>query len=108
MADSQEGSQRQRRLALWLFLAPLAIATAVVHWTIHRSIIGPVVRVMQGIEEAADGTAHASETVSQSGQAVARDAGEQATCLAETSSALEEISATTDQNASRAAGARTD
>jgi hypothetical protein len=102
---TQERSEKQRRAALWLFAATLVIAGIIVQFTIRRAIIAPVLRVMQGIEETADRTAQASAGVAKAGQAVARDAGEQATCLTETSSALEEISATTNQNAGRAAEA---
>jgi methyl-accepting chemotaxis protein len=102
---TQEQSEKQRRTALWLFGATLAIAGVIVQFTIRRAIIAPVLRVMQGIEATADLTAQASDGVAKAGQAVARDAGEQATCLTETSATLEEISATTDQNAGRAAQA---
>jgi methyl-accepting chemotaxis protein len=64
--------------------------------------MGPIVRVIHGVQGAANQAAHASERMSESGQTVSRDAQEQAACIEQTSASLEEISATTRENANRA------
>jgi methyl-accepting chemotaxis protein len=95
-------SANQRWLALGLFGATLLVAGVIVNLTIRRSIMGPIVHVIKGVQGASDQAAHASERMSQSGQTVSRDAQEQAACIEETSASLEEISATTRENANRA------
>jgi methyl-accepting chemotaxis protein len=101
----QEHSTWQRRLALALLGSTLLIAGAIVHLTIRRSITGPIMRVIDGVQTATHEAAQASGRLAQSGQTVARDAQEQAACIEETSASLEEISTTTRQNANRAAEA---
>lgn len=98
----QTRSARQRWVALLLFGVTLAVAGVIVSLTIRRSISGPILRVIHGVQEAADGAAHASGQMAQSGEVVARDAQSQAASLQETSASLEEISATTRENADRA------
>lgn len=100
-----QSSAKQRLLALVVFGITLVVAAVVVSLTIRRSITGPVLRVIDGVQEAANGAAHASEEMSECGQAVQKDATEQAACVEETSASLEEISATARQNASRAGAA---
>jgi len=98
----QAHSAEQRRLALALFGCTLLIAAVIVNLTIRRSITGPIRRVIDGVQGAADEAAQVSDRLSQSGQTVARDAQDQAACIQETSASLEEISTTTRQNANRA------
>ena len=98
----QQRSARQSALALTVFVVTLMVAGAIVHLTIRRSITGPVVRVIGGVQEAADEAARASAQMAQSGMEVSNSAQEQAACIQETSAALEEISAATRQNADRA------
>jgi methyl-accepting chemotaxis protein len=74
----------------------------IVHLTIRRSITGPILRVISGVQSAADEAAQASTQLAQSGQEVSSNAREQAACIEETSASLEEISATTRQNARNA------
>jgi methyl-accepting chemotaxis protein len=102
LATVQQNSTSARWLALALFGTTLLVASVIVNLTIRRSITGPIVRVIHGVQQAADASAATSDRMAQSGQGVARDAQEQAACVQETSASLEEISATSRQNASRA------
>jgi methyl-accepting chemotaxis protein len=95
-------SASQGLLSLAVFAATLAVAGAIVHLTIRRSITGPVVRVIGGVQDAANEAARASEQMAHSGMEVSSSAQEQAACIEQTSASLEEISATTRQNADRA------
>jgi len=98
----QQRSANQRWLAMIVFGVTMLVAAVIVHITIRRSITGPVLRVIEGVQEAADGAAEASNQMSESGELVARDAQEQAACVQETSASLTEMSATTAENATRA------
>jgi hypothetical protein len=98
----RQRSAQQRWLAMIVFGATILIAAVIVHITIRRSITGPVLRVIHGVQEAADGAAEASNQMSESGGVVARDAQEQAACIEETSASLSQMSATTLENATRA------
>jgi methyl-accepting chemotaxis protein len=95
-------SVQQRWLAMIVFGITIVVAAVIVHVTIKRSITGPVLRVIQGVQQAADGAAEASDQMSESGGVVARDAQEQAACIQETSAALAQMSSTTHENATRA------
>jgi methyl-accepting chemotaxis protein len=95
-------SVQQRWLAMIVFGITIVVAAVIVHVTIKRSITGPVLRVIQGVQQAADGAAEASQQMSESGGVVARDAQEQAACIQETSAALAQMSSTTLENATRA------
>ena len=98
----QRASFHQRWLAMIVFGITILVAAVIVHITIRKSITGPVLRVIHGVQEAADQAAEASNQMSESGGVVARDAQEQAACIEETSASLAEISATTMENATRA------
>jgi hypothetical protein len=102
LGEVQQRSAQQRWLALLLFGISLAVAGVLVNVTIRRAIIGPIMRVIDGVRHAADQAAVASDQMAQSGQVVAKDAQEQASCLEETSASLQQISATTRENANRA------
>lgn len=102
LSMSQASSQTQRWVGLFVCLVTIAIASGVVNLTIRRSITGPILRVIRGVQEAADDAARASDVMAQSGQVVAQEAQQQAAYIQETSASLEEISATTNQNAARA------
>jgi len=95
-------SSRQESLSLVVFFITLVVSGVIVSLTIRRAITGPVVRVIGGVQGAADGAAQASAQMAESGMQVSNDAQEQAACIEETSASLEEISATTRQNADRA------
>jgi methyl-accepting chemotaxis protein len=105
LSSLERSSARQSTLALVLFAGTLLVAGVIVHWTIRRSITGPVVRVIGGVQEAAGETARATSQMAQFGIEVSNDAQEQAACIQETSASLEEVSTTTRQNADRAADA---
>jgi methyl-accepting chemotaxis protein len=98
----EKRSAQQRWLAMIVFGVTILVAALIVHITIRRSITGPVLRVIHGVQEAADGAAEASNLMSESGNVVARDAQEQAACIEETSASLAEMSSTTAENATRA------
>jgi len=98
----ETSSVHQSSFALAVFAITLIVAGAIVHLTIKRSITGPVVRVIAGVQEAANESARAAAQMAQSGAEVSNNAQEQAACIEETSASLEEISATTRQNADRA------
>jgi methyl-accepting chemotaxis protein len=97
-----ESSRRQGSLGLIVFAVTLLLAGAIVHLTIKRSITGPVIRVISGVQQAANETAQASAKMAQSGREVSSNGQEQVACIEETSASLEEISVTTRQNADRA------
>jgi len=102
LADVGQSSARQRWIALAVFVLTLAVAGVIVNLTIRRSITGPILKVIRGVESAVHQSTGAADRMNSSGQVVARDAQEQAACIEETSASLEEISATTRQNANRA------
>jgi methyl-accepting chemotaxis protein len=102
LGNLEADSASQASFSLVVFLGTLLVAGAIVHLTIRRSITGPVVRVIGGVQEAADEAAGAAAKMAQSGTEVSSNAQEQAACIEETSASLEEISATTRQNADRA------
>src|ERR1019366_5347738 len=90
-----ERSASQGLLGLAVFVVTLLLAGVIVHLTIRRSITGPVLRVIGGVQDSANEAARAAAQMAQSGTEVSNNAQEQAACIAETSAALEEISATT-------------
>lgn len=93
LSATRTASEHQRELDIVLFLSTLAIAFVIVTLTIRRSITGPILHLVHGMQEAADQAARASSQVAQSSQTVARDAHEQAAYLQETSASLREVSA---------------
>lgn len=76
--------------------------TIVLVYIFSRSISRPIMRVVEGVNEAADQVAAASGEVSGSSQSLAEGASEQAAALEETSSSLEEMASMTRQNAEHA------
>jgi len=100
-----ESSARQESFGLGVFALTLILAGVIVHLTIRRSITGPVIHVIAGVQEAANEAGRASAQLAQAGVEVSNNAQEQAACIEETSASLEEISATTRQNADRASEA---
>jgi len=102
LATVQDGSARQRLVDLVVFAVTLLVAGVIVNLTIRRAITGPIMRVIDGVQGAAEEAGNASDRMAEDGKVVARDAQEQASYIEETSASLEEISATTRQNADRA------
>jgi methyl-accepting chemotaxis protein len=105
LSELEARSGHRSRLALAVFAITLIVAGAIVHLTIKRSITGPVVGVIGGVQNAADETGRAAAQMAQSGAEVSNNAQQQAVCIEETSASLEEISTTTRQNADRAGDA---
>lgn len=103
----QQRSAYARWLELAVLLVTIVVAAVIVNLTIRKAITGPIVRVIYGVQKAANASASTSGRMAESGKGVARDAQEQAACVEETSASLEEISATSQQNASRATEADT-
>lgn len=99
LASIQEQSAWQRRLGIGLFVVTLLVAGILVNVTIRRGITGPVKRVINGVQQAADQAGTASSALAESGQTVASDAEYQASYVEETSASLEGISASTKENA---------
>jgi methyl-accepting chemotaxis protein len=78
------------------------LAGLVISLLITRSIIRPLGRIIQGLEEGADNVTQASQQGSVSSQSLAEGASEQAASIEETSSSLEEMSSMTKKNAENA------
>ncbi len=70
-----------------------------------RSIVKPVNRIIEGLNEGAEQVASASTQVSSSSQSLAEGASEQAASIEETSSSMEEIDSMTSKNAESASHA---
>ena len=88
-----------------VMLITLAIGTVVAIFCavwIARSILGPLNRIIAGLNEGAEQVAAAAGQVSAASQSLAEGATEQAAGLEETSSSLEEMSSMTKQNADNA------
>lgn len=81
LSAMEERSARQGSLALAVFVVTLLLAGVIVHLTIRRSITGPVVRVIGGVQDAANEAAQAAAQMAQSGTEVSSNAQEQATCI---------------------------
>jgi methyl-accepting chemotaxis protein len=71
-------------------------------FTITRSIVKPINRVITGLTDGSQQVSAASSQVSSSSQSLAEGASEQASSLEETSSSLEEMASMTKQNAANA------
>lgn len=95
-------SSSQRWVSLAVFFITLIVAAIIVNLTIRRAITGPILTVIGGMQESADGAAVASDQMTRSGKIVARDAQQQAAYLQETTSSLAQISSTTSVNAGQA------
>jgi methyl-accepting chemotaxis protein len=78
---------------------------AAILFFITRSIVGPINRIIQGMEEGANQVAAASGQVSASSQSLAEGASEQAASIEETSASMEEMSSMTKKNAENSAHA---
>ena len=67
-----------------------------------RSIVGPIRRIIEGLNEGAEQVSSASGQVSSASQSLAEGASEQAASIEETSASIEEMSSMTKQNADNA------
>ena len=89
----------------WLIglVALIGIAAIVlIALLVTRSIVKPINRIIDGLNEGADQVASASGQVSSASQSLAEGASEQAASVEETSSSLEEMASMTKQNAEHA------
>jgi hypothetical protein len=105
VSSMEQQSENRRWISLAVFATTLIVAGIIVNVTIRRSITGPIMRVIDGVQAAAVEAEQASDRMALSGQGVARDSQSQAISIKETSASLEEISLTTRDNANRATDA---
>ncbi len=102
--SKQESVSLARTAGLLSLIAVLVgIALAItIGYLLARSIVKPVTRIIDGLNEGSDQTISASGQVSTASQQLAEGAAEQAAALEETSSSLEEMASMTKQNADNA------
>jgi len=93
----------------WALGAVLVAGVAVsilLAWMTTRRVVGPLHRIISGLEGGSKQTAGAANQVSRSSQSLAHGASELAVALQETNSSVEETHAMTKQNAANAAQAK--
>jgi methyl-accepting chemotaxis protein len=84
----------------------LALASgALIGWFTNRSIVKPIHRIIEGLNEGGSQVAEAAVQVSSASQSLAQGASEQASGIEETSASLEEMFAMTQHNAENAENA---
>ncbi len=87
-----------------VFIACILVIVPIV-FLFSSSLVKPINRIIQGLNEGADQVVSASGQVSSASQSLAEGSSEQAASLEETSSSLEEMSSMTKQNADNASQA---
>jgi methyl-accepting chemotaxis protein len=92
----------QRNFNLGVLIATLVVSFIIINRTIRNSVVGPIYRVVRGVETAASAASLASDQVARSGGQVANSANEQASYLQQTSASLNQIAAMTRSNSERA------
>ncbi|MEA3638509.1 MAG: methyl-accepting chemotaxis protein [Lamprobacter sp.] len=102
IADESMQSLTLSSLVVMIGQVIALIIGIVLAWLITRSIVGPINRVVKGLQEGSEQVATVSGHVNISSQQMAEGAGEQASSLEETSSSVEEMAAGTRQNAEHA------
>ncbi len=108
LARTQEiANESKQNMTLSSLLVSIGLVVAlilgiVLAWLITRSIVGPINRVVKGLQDGSEQVATVSGHVNISSQQMAEGAGEQASSLEETSSSVEEMAAGTRQNAEHA------
>ncbi|MBU2621851.1 MAG: MCP four helix bundle domain-containing protein [Proteobacteria bacterium] len=98
-ANAEANFMRVFSLTVMLIGVVLSMALGIF---LTRSIVGPIRRIIEGLNEGAEQVASASGQVSSSSQSLAEGASEQAAGIEETSSSIEEMSSMTKQNAANA------
>ena len=83
----------------------LAFSMVIMIFSINRSMIKPISRMLIGLSQASEQIAGASGHISSSSQSMAESSSAQAASLEETSAALEQMAAMTQQNAKNAENA---
>ena len=102
LAQDMTGQARQTvTLVISVAAAAVAIGLALAV-LITRSIVRPIRRIIEGLNEGADQVNEAAGQVASASQSLAAGASEQASSLEETSSALEEVAAMTRTSADNA------
>ncbi|WP_462320972.1 methyl-accepting chemotaxis protein [Halochromatium sp.] len=107
IANQSKQSLSLSSLVVLVGLLIALILGVVLAWLITRSIVGPINRVVKGLQAGSEQVATVSGHVNISSQQMAEGAGEQASSLEETSSSVEEMAAGTRQNAEHAREADT-
>lgn len=105
LGQVQARARGQRISALIVFAITLLVAALLVHTTVRRGIVAPLLVVIRGVQTAAADAARESEAMAKSGEKVACDSRDQASSVEETSAVLEQISASASENATCAAQA---
>ena len=107
IAEVMHKGQASTNLMLLTFIISGVVIGVVLAVVITRSIVVPIQRIIDDLNEGAEQVASASTQVSAASQSLAEGATEQAAGLEETSSSLEEMSSMTKQNADNAQQANT-
>lgn len=106
LKEDSQGLQATVNLSVMIIsLVGLSIG-AVGGWIVVRGITRSIDEIVGRLQGAAAETLVASEQVSSSSEALARDSSEQAASIEETSSSLEEVNAMTEKNAQNAENAK--
>ena len=96
-ADAEIAATATKAIVLVVLL--IAMAGVAFYYMIRRSVVRPVIAVVDGLNVAAQQVAAVAGQVSDSAQMLATGATEQAASLEETSASMEEMSSMTRQNA---------
>ena len=107
VAAEADKAAASARLIISIVGIAAVILGIVLAYVIARSIVGPISRVIEGLNQGSGQVTSASAQVSESSQQMAQGASEQASSLEETSSSLEEMASMTKQNADNAKQANT-
>ena len=83
----------------------LALVLGTSYFFMKRNITRPIIRIIDGLNDAAAQVSSGAKEVSSASQSLAEGASEQAASIEETSSSLEELAAMTRQNADNSAEA---
>jgi methyl-accepting chemotaxis protein len=105
LQELERTSGWQRRMNVTVLVLTLLISIFFINRTIQHSVIGPVVRVIRGVELAVGEASMASEQMANSGARVSEKAAEQATYLRQTATSLHKIAAQSKSNSERASEA---
>jgi methyl-accepting chemotaxis protein len=98
----ERNSANSAQLSLLVFFVTLIVAGTIVHFTIQRSITGPVGRVISELSENAEQIASAASQISSSSRSLAQGSSQQAASLEETTSSAEEINSMARKNTDNA------
>lgn len=94
--------RNMRNIIMLAGIIVIAVAAAIILWTVQRSISTPINHIVENLNEGAEQLSSASAEISSASQMLAEGASEQAASIQESSSSLEEISSRTKKNADNA------